>query len=102
MTVQTVTTGGVHSFLATLNVVVNVTTIVAVLTVKRKDGTDVGTGVTRVNDGVVVVSPNTSVENNIQRSTSSVRALGRTSCRDVGRSYGCVDTVSPAMGDSKR
>lgn len=102
VTIQTLTGGGLHNFLAVLNVVVNITSIVAVLTVKRNSGQDVRTRVDRVNSGVVVVRPNTSIHNNIQRSTSTVRALGLRSCRSVISRAHFISTISPSIGDDKR
>lgn len=102
MTLQTLGGGGLHTFLAVLNVVVNITSIVAVLTVKRNSGGDVRTRVSRVNSGVVVVRPNTSVHNNIHRSPDTVRALGLASCRTLHGRAGFLTTIDPGISSDKR
>lgn len=102
MTLHTLGGGGLHTFLAVLKVVVNITSIVAVLTVNRKSGGDVRTRVSRVNSGVVVVRPKTSVHKNIHRSPDTVRALGLASCRALQSRADFLTTIDPGISDSKR
>lgn len=102
VTLQTLTGGGLHTFLAVLKVVVNITSIVTVLTVNRNSGGDVRRRVSRVKSGVVVVRPKTRVHKKIHRSPSTVRALGLRGCRGLDRRYAGLSNVDPGISSSKR